>query len=75
MNVKDFLSKNKISIVVFIILFIVLHYYYFRLDIETNKKFKELMSTYSSFLIFLTIYNIYKSGQINYSNIINTQIK
>jgi hypothetical protein len=74
MNLKTFISKNIIFIIVFIIFFIAAHYYYFKLDIETNKKFRELMSTYASFLIFLTIYNIYKSGQINYSNIINTQL-
>jgi hypothetical protein len=68
------LFNNNIIFIFYIIIFAAMHYFYFKLDIDTNKKFKDLMSTYASFSIIILIYGAYKNTTTSYSNIINTQL-
>jgi len=74
MNFINFIKNNFTSAIIIITLFLGFHYFYFKLNFDNNQKFKNLIGTYASLSIILTIYTIYKNSQINYSNIINMEL-
>jgi hypothetical protein len=51
--------KNLKSYYPFIIIFAIIHFFYFTLNIGTNDKFKTLISFYGSLSIFISVYSLY----------------
>lgn len=71
---KIFSYIKRYKYIIFIFLLIFAHLIYFKYNISKNDTFTNLLKTYASFSILLTVYSLYKQSVNTYLASINTQI-
>jgi len=69
----NFLSIDKYSKYIFIII-IILHYVYWKSDIVRGDKLKGLLTFYGAITSVMSVFNIYKTAKIQYITTVNSQI-